>query len=88
MRMTVPSGKLYGSLPDQIFIKGVEWRCISTEITEDGTMDILRNTETRQLRRVERYKLLEYLQKNPHIPCIEKNKNVNSQYINQLKLKT
>lgn len=86
--MTVPSGKLYGSLPDQIFIKGVEWRCISTEITDEGTMDLLRNTETRQLRRVERFKLLEYLEKNPQIPCTEKNKSVNSSHINQLKLKT
>jgi hypothetical protein len=86
--MTVPSGKFYGSLPDQIFIKGVEWRCISTEITEEGTMDMLRNTDTRQLRKVERFKLLEYLEKNPHIPCAEKNKSVNSSYINQLKLKT
>jgi hypothetical protein len=73
-------------LPEQIIIKGVQWVCIGTADTEDGIIDTLRNTDTREIRKVERMKLITFLEKNPSVPCEIKNKNVNLQYSNQLNI--
>jgi hypothetical protein len=62
-KMIIPTGKLFGALPDYIFIDGVEWRCIATASIEGKTYDKIRNTETKEIKKVERFKLLTFLQK-------------------------
>jgi hypothetical protein len=61
--MNIPTGKLFGALPDYIFIDGVEWRCIATASIEGKTYDKIRNIETQEIKKVERFKLLTFLQK-------------------------
>lgn len=73
-------------LPEQIIIKGVQWVCIGTADTEEGVIDTLRNTETREIRKVERMKLINFLEKNPSKLGEIKNKNVYSQHSNQLNI--
>lgn len=83
----IPSGKLYGALPDQIFIKGVQWICIETRTEEDGTIiDSLKSTATKEIREVERYKLLNYLEKNYKKDLDTNKKNVPLTNSNQLNL--
>ena len=73
-------------LPKHIIIKGVKWVCIGTADTDEGVIDTLRNTETREIRKVERMKLINFLEKNPSVLCQIKNKNVYSQRSNQLNI--
>lgn len=83
----IPSGKYYGALPDQIIIKGVEWICIETRTEDDGTIiDSLKSTETKEVREVERYKLLTYLEKNYKKDLELNKKNISLSNSNQLKL--
>ena len=83
----IPSDKYFGALPDEIWIKDVQWICIETDTDEEGnTIDSLKNTQTKEVRKVERFKLLKYLEKNPRKDLDTKNKNVSLSYNNQLKL--
>ena len=61
--MIIPTGKLFGALPDYIFIDGVEWKCIATACIEGKTYDKIKNTETQEIKKVERFKLLTFLHK-------------------------
>lgn len=64
--MVIPTGKLYGSLPEHIIIDGVEWVVFATGIVEGKTYDKIMNTKTNERKTVERGKLLNFLQKHLH----------------------
>jgi hypothetical protein len=62
----LPTGKHFGALPDIIIIDGVEWKCIATATIEGNTYDKIKNTVTGEVKKVERNKFINFLQKNLH----------------------
>lgn len=62
-KMIIPTGKLYGSLPYYIEIDGIEWRCIATASIDGKTYDKIKNIKNGDIKKVERYKLITFLQK-------------------------
>lgn len=70
-------------LPSLVFtIKGVEWKVIGTADTDEGVMDTLRNSDTAEIKTIERMKLIKYLQKVSPEQIQHKEKSVNLSIIN------
>lgn len=63
-RSHIPCGNYLGSLPEVIIIDGVHWYCSKTMVKDDVTYDMIINTKTRDKKKVERTKLLNFLIKN------------------------
>ena len=62
----IPNGKYFGALPDRIFIDGIEWKCLATAIIEGKTYDKIKSTATGEVKKVERNKFINFLQKKLH----------------------
>lgn len=63
-RSHIPCGNYLGSLPDVILIDGVHWYCSKTMVKDGTTYDMIISTKTREKKKVERTKLLNFLIKN------------------------
>lgn len=59
----LPTGTHFGALPDKIVIDGIEWMCMTTAIIEGKTYDKIKNTVTGEVKKVERNKFINFLQK-------------------------